>query len=58
MKYLFLSFMFTMCLLGMILTMFGLLAQDITLSTSIVCVLGFIGLAWCFADELIQLERG
>jgi hypothetical protein len=43
---------------GMVLTMFGLLFQTITLTTTLVTVLGFIGLAWCFGDELIQLEKG
>ena len=57
MQYFFLAFMFTMCILGMVLTMFGLLVQDITLTTSIVSVLGFIFLAWCFADGLIDLEK-
>lgn len=57
MQYLFLAFMFTMCILGMVLTMFGLLVQDITLTTSIVSLLGFIFLAWCFADGLIDLEK-
>jgi len=41
----------------MVLTMLGLLVQDITLTTSIVSVLGFIFLAWCFADGLIDLEK-
>ena len=57
MQYFFLAFMFTMCILGMVLTMFGLLVQDITLTTSIVSALGFIFLAWCFADGLIDLEK-
>jgi hypothetical protein len=57
MQYFFLAFMFTMCILGMVLTMFGLLVQDISLTTSIVSLLGFIFLAWCFADGLIDLEK-
>jgi hypothetical protein len=57
MQYLFLSVMFTLCILGMVLTMLGLLVQDITLTSSIVSVLGFIFLAWCFADGLIDLEK-
>ena len=57
MQYLFLSIMFALCIVGMVLTMFGLLFQTITLTTTLITVLGFIGLAWCFGDELIQLEK-
>ena len=57
MQYLFLSVMFALCIVGMVLTMFGLLFQTITLTTTLITVLGFIGLAWCFGDELIQLEK-
>ena len=57
MQYLFLSVMFALCIVGMLLTMLGLLLHDITLTTTLITVLGFIGLAWCFGDELIQLEK-
>ena len=57
MKYLFLSVMFALCIVGMTLTIFGLLFQSLTLTTTLVCVLGFMVLAWCFGDELIQLEK-
>jgi hypothetical protein len=57
MQYLFLSVMFSLCIVGMVLTMFGLLFQSITLGATLITVMGFIVLAWCFGDELIQLEK-